>query len=166
MLTPYVLSSRGSSAVLIAQSTSVISQSQVNWYFKGNAITVNGIVSQQNGKYVASSNGTIFTLTIQALQGNDFGSYSLLYLNLQTIQVTVVNATLQEIGNPCSLLLFFSFKLSNFSINYIYYYYFSILAMQKFKHNNCCMCFARDWIYNARFNRNYVLSGSETRSQK
>jgi hypothetical protein len=44
-----------------------------------------------------SSNGTVFTLSIQTVQPSDFGFYSLLYINLQTIQVTVVNATVSQL---------------------------------------------------------------------
>ena len=51
MLTPFILVRQGDTAVLIAQSSTVISSSQVNWYYQGNALTVNGAVSQSIGKY-------------------------------------------------------------------------------------------------------------------
>ena len=98
MLTPYVLVRTGDTAVLIAQSSSIIPTSQVNWYYNGNALTINGVVTQSIGKYGVSSNGTVFTLSIQSVQASDFGFYSLLYVNLQTIQVTVVNATISQLS--------------------------------------------------------------------
>ena len=55
MLTPFILVRQGDTAVLIAQSSTVISSSQVNLYYQGNALTVNGAVSQSIGKY-----GTIY----------------------------------------------------------------------------------------------------------
>jgi hypothetical protein len=95
MLTPYLLVTKGETAVLIAQSSTVISTTEINWYYKGNALTVNGQVTQSIGKYAVSSNGTVFTLSIQSIK--DYGLYSLLYVNLQTIQITVVNATIEEL---------------------------------------------------------------------
>ena len=99
MLTPYVLVRAGDTAVLIAQSSTYISTNQVNWYFKGNGLTTNGVVTQSIGKYGISSNGTVFTLSIQSIQSADFGFYSLIYVNLQSFQVTVLNATVSQLSD-------------------------------------------------------------------
>ena len=97
MLTPYILVRTGDTAVLIAQSSSSVPTANVNWYYKGNALTINGVVTQSIGKYGVSSNGTVFTLSIQSVQASDFGTYSLLYVNLQTIQLSVINATISQL---------------------------------------------------------------------
>jgi hypothetical protein len=95
MDTPSITASIGDTVVFSARSTILVSTNLVNWYALGTAVTSNGVLSGSSIKYSIFNNGTLFKLTIISLSSTDFGSYTLLYLNVPSAFASV-NATLTQ----------------------------------------------------------------------